>query len=261
MIEISCPHCGEMLHVPEKYAGQAGRCKHCGGAVAVPPLDGEGTSGGTRERVDNTVPPASFGHYSRAAEERWEDPAAHASAEEEPAVQAPAAEEPATFKLDDLPQEVREKYEMRRKQRRKQLLKIGALAGLVLLFALLVLPLVLGGGGGENADETEAPAVEQAPAEDPAPADVEPPSQAPENSAPDGGTQAPDAAPDAALAPASDMPVGAALRGDEVVYVGVSGNQYHAHGCPLLGDTATPLTLAEALNRGYLPCEQCAPLR
>ncbi len=257
MLEISCPHCGEVLHVPEKYAGQTGRCKHCGGAVAVPPLEGEGGGEDTRERVDNTVAPASFGHYSRAAEERWEDPAAQAPAEEEPAVQPPAAGKPATFKIEDLPQEVREKYEMRRKQRRRQLIKMGALAGVVLLVALLVLPLVLGGWAGENADETESPAVEQAPAEDPAPGDVEPPSQAPEHSAPDGDTSAPDAA----LAPASDMPGGAALRGDEVVYVGVSGNHYHAHGCPLLGDTATPLTLAEALNRGYVPCEQCAPGR
>ena len=35
MIEMVCPHCRQYLHIPEKYAGAAGRCKKCGGKITV----------------------------------------------------------------------------------------------------------------------------------------------------------------------------------------------------------------------------------
>jgi len=35
-IPIQCPGCGQMLQIPEQYAGQTGKCQHCGGPVTVP---------------------------------------------------------------------------------------------------------------------------------------------------------------------------------------------------------------------------------
>jgi len=35
-IPIQCPGCGQTLQIPEQYAGQTGKCQHCGGAITVP---------------------------------------------------------------------------------------------------------------------------------------------------------------------------------------------------------------------------------
>lgn len=37
-IRCDCPHCGNSLSIPAKYAGQMGTCKHCQGSIAVPAL-------------------------------------------------------------------------------------------------------------------------------------------------------------------------------------------------------------------------------
>lgn len=42
MIEVNCPNCGDLLHIPEQYAGQHGTCKHCGGALTVPAVAQQG---------------------------------------------------------------------------------------------------------------------------------------------------------------------------------------------------------------------------
>lgn len=36
MIEVSCPHCGHALRIPDEYAGARGGCSHCGGRFQVP---------------------------------------------------------------------------------------------------------------------------------------------------------------------------------------------------------------------------------
>jgi len=36
MIAMVCPHCGNRLSIPEGYAGKSGKCKKCGGHIAVP---------------------------------------------------------------------------------------------------------------------------------------------------------------------------------------------------------------------------------
>jgi len=38
MFTLNCPHCGETLNIPEKYAGTTGTCNRCKGALAVPAL-------------------------------------------------------------------------------------------------------------------------------------------------------------------------------------------------------------------------------
>ncbi len=38
MLQLTCPHCGKALQIPEKYAGQSGKCKHCQQPIMVPPL-------------------------------------------------------------------------------------------------------------------------------------------------------------------------------------------------------------------------------
>lgn len=35
-IPIQCPGCGQTLQIPEQFAGQTGKCQHCGGAITVP---------------------------------------------------------------------------------------------------------------------------------------------------------------------------------------------------------------------------------
>ena len=43
------------------------------------------------------------------------------------------------------------------------------------------------------------------------------------------------------------------------VFVTMSGTKYHRDGCRHLGATKIPLTLGEAVRRGYEPCAVCAP--
>ena len=38
MIKLTCPHCGEALSIPEKYAGKTGVCKLCKSSITVPSL-------------------------------------------------------------------------------------------------------------------------------------------------------------------------------------------------------------------------------
>lgn len=38
MIEMNCPHCDHLLRIDDKYAGQKGGCKHCGGHFRVPKM-------------------------------------------------------------------------------------------------------------------------------------------------------------------------------------------------------------------------------
>lgn len=42
-----------------------------------------------------------------------------------------------------------------------------------------------------------------------------------------------------------------------VVYVTRTGQKYHEPDCPLLGGTAFPVTLEQALEDGFTPCSRC----
>lgn len=41
MIEYECPHCGHNLSIPEKYAGQAGKCNYCNERLVVPKFEAQ----------------------------------------------------------------------------------------------------------------------------------------------------------------------------------------------------------------------------
>ena len=36
MIHHTCPHCEKPMSIPDKFAGQTGKCNHCGGLITVP---------------------------------------------------------------------------------------------------------------------------------------------------------------------------------------------------------------------------------
>ena len=38
MLQLKCPHCGQTLQIPEKYAGTIGRCNQCQNAISVPAM-------------------------------------------------------------------------------------------------------------------------------------------------------------------------------------------------------------------------------
>jgi hypothetical protein len=137
MIELPCPACGQVLHIPDQYAGQSGRCTHCGGPVQVPPADGGAGS--------NYVEPVSFGHFSRAAEARWVDPTAPPEAMPDDEETEQTAE-PAGVGLEGVPEEVLEKHRARKRQQRLRILGAVVAASLVLLLAALAATLLRGCG-------------------------------------------------------------------------------------------------------------------
>lgn len=42
MLECYCPACKRLLKIPDKYAGQRGRCNHCGQTIRAPHLELDG---------------------------------------------------------------------------------------------------------------------------------------------------------------------------------------------------------------------------
>lgn len=44
-----------------------------------------------------------------------------------------------------------------------------------------------------------------------------------------------------------------------IVYITRTGTKYHRDGCPYLSKSKIPITLSEALRRGYSPCSKCRP--
>ena len=57
----------------------------------------------------------------------------------------------------------------------------------------------------------------------------------------------------AAQAPAPTAP------GDTIVYITRTGAKYHRDGCRSLAKSRIPITLGEAVKRGYGPCKICKP--
>lgn len=52
MIQFACPQCVELISVPDTFAGQDGRCKHCGAAIQVPQAPGHSNAGLTAAGSD-----------------------------------------------------------------------------------------------------------------------------------------------------------------------------------------------------------------
>ncbi len=44
---------------------------------------------------------------------------------------------------------------------------------------------------------------------------------------------------------------------ESIVYLTPTGKKYHTADCPLLSDTALPVTLEQALQEGLKPCSRC----
>ncbi|MCC6144803.1 MAG: hypothetical protein IT368_13430 [Candidatus Hydrogenedentes bacterium] len=132
MIELACPNCGELLSIPDQYAGQSGACRKCGSRIQVPeklpPLAQGGGSGfhdfaGLGEHTHGEV--EQFGAYGKAADSLWEDPSAKVAARQ-------AGEQ---VRLPEVPAEILEKH---RKNIARRNRNIAMLGGLLLVFVVLV---------------------------------------------------------------------------------------------------------------------------
>lgn len=44
---------------------------------------------------------------------------------------------------------------------------------------------------------------------------------------------------------------------EAIVYITPAGKKYHSADCPLLSDTALPVTLEQVLQEGREPCSRC----
>lgn len=44
---------------------------------------------------------------------------------------------------------------------------------------------------------------------------------------------------------------------EDIVYVTPTGKKYHTADCPLLDESAIPITLKQALEQGMEPCSRC----
>ncbi|NWF95847.1 MAG: hypothetical protein HXY34_06860 [Candidatus Thorarchaeota archaeon] len=52
---------------------------------------------------------------------------------------------------------------------------------------------------------------------------------------------------------------GSGSNGDVTVYVTETGSKYHRLGCQYLAHGSIPMTLRDAVSRGYTPCSVCHP--
>ncbi len=52
-----------------------------------------------------------------------------------------------------------------------------------------------------------------------------------------------------------------AAPGSTIVYITKTGAKYHKDGCSSLRKSKIPVTLQEAVDRGYEPCKICNPPR
>jgi len=49
------------------------------------------------------------------------------------------------------------------------------------------------------------------------------------------------------------------LPSERIVYITKTGEKYHQIGCRYLKYSSIPITLSEAISRGYTPCSICKP--
>ena len=146
MIEVTCSGCRNILRVEDRYAGQTGRCNRCGSPLQVP-------WPGEQDQDNHYVAPESFGHYSKAKEEHWEDPVDQVEGE---------------VNLGEIPPEILKKHEALKRERKKKLTKLSLMgAGAALAVLALALYLIFGRSSGpDTASQSEPPPT----VADPAPA-------------------------------------------------------------------------------------------
>lgn len=212
MIEVVCPSCGNALQVEERYAGYSGRCNLCNAQLRVPMPEQAGAG-------SQFVAPESFGHYSKAREERWEDPLDKMEGQ---------------LDLGAIPAEIIEKHKALERKRKRQIVKWASVAVVIaiVVFGALIYVLARPDAPPEAAAptaETEQPA---APLDAPAPApSPEPP--------------APSAAPvdDTVYVVESDWRY---HRATCQVYVSGVGAKHSG-------------AVAQAVEMGYQRCEYCKP--
>lgn len=232
MIDFQCPHCGKALHAKLDFAGRSGHCKRCGGEIRVPAPGANGEAPlTTRGEVER------FGAYSKAADERWEDPSA--TREKQP------AEPEAPVDLPEVPDDILEKHKALKHAHRKTLLRWSAIGGVSVLAVALVLFGLFYALRGEPAPSPPAPL----PA---SPAAAQVPEAAPAET-PESVRQSP------AQEPAVTEPAQPAPRRPQIVYLDPRTQVYHTHSCPLRPELSTPLTIPQARQRGARACKECRP--
>ncbi len=148
MIAMQCGACGKSVSVDE-HLGHGQRCPLCGGPVGRIPLPPVSTA--LSDLQDGELP-VRFGAYSKAAEERWEDPATPSTAAaswDDPF--EPRVEEQVErlvvdeAKIDNavlnvVPPEVEARFRARQRETRKKLVGIGlAVAAVVLALIAFVM--------------------------------------------------------------------------------------------------------------------------
>jgi len=132
MLAIQCAACGKSVSV-DVGAGDNQPCPLCGGPVGKLPIAGGGPSTALSDLQEGERP-IVFGEYSEAAVASWDDPT-------EPAADQQVAQLVANEALIDnaiineMPPEVRRKYEANRREARRKLLGLIA-AGLAVAAAL-----------------------------------------------------------------------------------------------------------------------------
>lgn len=146
MMTIQCGACGRSVRVDEAQ-GHDQPCPVCGGSVG--PLPAAPVSTALNDLQDG-APPVRFGAYSKAADERWEDPAeqsTEAASWDDPfeprveeQVQRLVKEEAVidSAVLNAVPPEVEARFRARQRQQRARLLKIGVVAAALLLGIIAV---------------------------------------------------------------------------------------------------------------------------
>lgn len=133
MLAIQCAACGQSVSV-DMGLGDNQPCPQCNQPVGKLPVSGAMASTALND-LEAGEKPVVFGEYGEAAVAAWDDPT-------EPAEQDQVAHLVADEALidnaiiNDMPPEVRAKYEARRREARRKLIGMGVTA-LIILVALV----------------------------------------------------------------------------------------------------------------------------
>lgn len=267
MLHMQCPHCGDKLEIEDQYAGQHGRCNHCGQPITVPtPWETPPPLTGAKKPQASTPPPMTAEQPTTPV-----PPPVPPSTTGPPSLQPPAlprAEgERAPEQLQDaVPPEVLEMHARRRTQRR---IRVAAITTVCLL-GVSVFGMIVGGDDTPDTPQEAPPVSSTQTPEATAPASnqpksrqvtaippsANPPVRQPQEAQGLRTTHAPN---ERTMSPPSpetepDIP--------GLVYVVGGGSRYHEKTCQHYergtGERAS-LTPEEATAWGYTPCRVCNP--
>lgn len=133
MVAIQCASCGKVVSV-DVEDGDNQPCPSCGQSVGKLPISHRAGSTALNDLQEGEKP-IVFGEYSEAAVASWDDPTAPAVEQEVAHLVADEAVIDNAI-LNDMPPEVRAKYEARRREARKKLASLIAM-GILVLGALI----------------------------------------------------------------------------------------------------------------------------